>query len=131
MHEFGIAKSLVDNVKTEAVKNQATEVSEVILEIGELTFIGIDQLKFAYATLTKEIKILANSRLEIKQIPAEVSCKTCGYKGPLRNYDGASTHIITPMFACPSCGGKIDILKGRECTITNIKMMVDDDVQVS
>ena len=128
MHEFGIAKSLAESVREEAEKNHATSVSEVYVDIGELSFVGVDQLKFAYQLIAKETKILEKSILLITEIPAEVLCENCGYEGPLKNLEEPETHFITPIFACPSCAGKIQILKGRECTIKNIKLMVDDDV---
>lgn len=130
MHEFGIAKSLVENVENAAIQNRAIEISEVIVEVGELSFISIDSLRFAYNALIKDNSILAGSKLTIREISAKVSCRNCGYEGPLKKYDDPGSHFITPVFACPECQGKIDILQGRECTIKNIRMMVEDDVQV-
>ncbi|UCH87986.1 MAG: hydrogenase maturation nickel metallochaperone HypA [Thermoplasmata archaeon] len=128
MHEFGIAKALVENVEAEAAKQNASVVSEVVVDIGELSFVGETQLKFAYDVITREIEALAKSKLVIQTVKAEVSCESCGYTGGLKNYDDPATHFITPVFACPSCGGKITIIKGRECTIRTIRMMVEDDV---
>ena len=125
MHEFGIAKALVENVIAEAEKNNASSVSEVVVEVGELSFIGIDQFKFAYGILSKEIELIARSVLTIVEIDAEISCESCGHSGPLERLDEPATHFITPMFACPKCSGKVKIEKGRECTIKNIRMEVD------
>jgi hydrogenase nickel incorporation protein HypA/HybF len=130
MHEFGIAKSLVESVEEAAHQNRATTVSEVMVEVGELSFVGIDQLRFAYGILVKDIKMLSRSKLTIKEIPAIISCKSCDYEGPLKRFDEPDSHFVTPVFACPECMGKVDIVQGRECTIKNIRMMVDDDVQV-
>ena len=130
MHEFGVAKSLVETVENAAVENHATSVSEVVVDIGELAFIGIDQLKFAYGLLIQESNILKNAKLTVHEIPARVLCKNCGYEGPLSRFDEPESHFVTPVFACPECFGKIDFISGRECTIKNIRMMVDDDVQV-
>jgi hydrogenase nickel incorporation protein HypA/HybF len=125
MHEFGVAKALVENVVEEAEKNNARSVSEVIVEVGELSFIGVDQFKFAYGILSKEVPLLANSVLTIVNIDAEISCESCGYRGPLERYDEPATHFITPVFACPKCFGKVNIEKGKECIIKNIRMEVD------
>jgi hydrogenase nickel incorporation protein HypA/HybF len=125
MHEFGIAKALVENVVAEAEKNNARSVSEVIVELGELSFVGKDQFKFAYGILAKEIAIIERSILTIIDIDAVVSCEACGYNGPLQRFDEPETHFITPMFACPKCSGKVKIERGRECTIKNIRMEVE------
>jgi len=125
MHEFGVAKALVEHVIEEAEKNKATSVLEVIVEVGELSFIGTDQFSFAYEVITKEIDLLRNSKLTLIKIDAEISCESCGFVGPLEKIDEPSTHFITPMFACPKCFGKVNINKGKECTIKNIRMTVD------
>jgi hydrogenase nickel incorporation protein HypA/HybF len=130
MHEFGVARSLVENVEYTARENRAKEVSEVMVEIGELSFVSVDALRFAYHALVKESELLGSSKLTITEIPARVSCQSCNYEGPLKRFDEPESHFITPLFACPEYNGKIDILQGRECTIKNIRMMVDDDVQV-
>ena len=129
MHEFGVARSLVEAIEDAAMENGATSVSEVTLDIGELAFIGIDQLRFAYNLLVQDKDMLRSAKLTINEIPAVVKCTSCGYEGPLSRFDEPQSHFVSPVFACPGCYGKIEILSGRECTIKNIKMMVDDDVQ--
>jgi hydrogenase nickel incorporation protein HypA/HybF len=126
MHEFGIAKTLAESVLEEASRQKALNVSEVIVEVGELSFIGTDQLKFAYNIIAKNDAIIANSKLVINNVSAEVTCKACGYVGPLKKIEEPETHFITPIFACPDCEGRVEISKGRECTIKNIRMTVDD-----
>lgn len=126
MHEFGIAKSLVEGVVVEAEKNHAVSVTEVLVEIGELTFINHEQLSFAFNIISSEIPLLAGSKLVMEARSAEVSCSSCGYSGSLKRFDEPQTHIIIPVFACPSCDGKVDIIKGRECAIKNIKLNLED-----
>jgi len=130
MHEFGVARSLVENVENAVLENNAASVSEVVLDIGEMAFIGIDQLRFAYGLLVQDNEKLKGSKLTINEIPARVVCENCGYEGALSRFDEPESHFVSPVFACPECFGKVEFISGRECTIKNIRMMVDDDVQV-
>jgi Zn finger protein HypA/HybF involved in hydrogenase expression len=35
-------------------------------------------------------------------------------------------HYMMPVFACPECGGEVEITRGNGVTITNVKLMIDD-----
>ena len=74
--------------------------------------------------MEKEPKI-ANDALRITAIPAEVRCLACNYEGPLRVENSEQNHIA-PVFQCPKCQGKIEIIKGKECTVVNLRMELED-----
>ena len=46
MHELSMAQAIVDTVLDAAEKNNATEVVEVTIEVGMLTMLNPEQLKF-------------------------------------------------------------------------------------
>jgi hydrogenase nickel incorporation protein HypA/HybF len=122
MHEFSRTSQIVEAVLNEAQKQNAVEVTEVEVEIGDLTFLVIEQVRFAYEILTDKT-IAKDSKLTIKQIPGRGKCDSCGYDGPLSYLNDEQFHIVVPTFNCPRCGKPLLISAGRECVIRRIRIM--------
>ena len=129
MHEFSVMSSVVSSIIEEIERLQREEgkkierVNEVILEVGELTFLAHEQLRFCYEILSQD-NILKGSKLTIKEIKAKVHCPECGYTGPVEYY--TEFHLTAPVLQCPECGHTVEILKGRECTVKAINLEVAD-----
>lgn len=121
MHEFSRTSQIVEAVLTEAEKEHAVKVIEVEVEIGDLTFLGLEQVRFAYKILTDKT-IAKNSKLTIKQIQGRGKCDSCGYDGPLSYLDDPQFHLSVPTFNCPRCGKPLSISAGRECIIKRIRI---------
>ena len=121
MHEFSRTSQIVEAVLTEAEKQHALKVIEVEVEIGDLTFLGLEQVRFAYKILTDKT-IASNSKLTIKQTPGRGMCDSCGYDGPLSYLDDPQFHLSVPTFNCPRCGKPLSISAGRECIIKRIRI---------
>ena len=115
----------MENVLREARARNAKEVSEVHLVIGELTFLGLEQVRFSYKVLT-EGTMLENSRLFIETQEGVVRCGRCGYEGSFNYEDDPMYHVPIPTLQCPKCRGTVDIIGGRECLIKSIKLVVDN-----
>jgi hydrogenase nickel incorporation protein HypA/HybF len=121
MHEFSMTSQIVEAVLSEAKKQHAQKVIEVEIEIGDLTFLGIEQIRFAYEILTDKT-IAKDSKLTIKQIPGRGKCDSCGYDGPLSYLNDEQYHMIIPTFNCQRCGKPLSITAGRECIISRIRI---------
>ncbi len=121
MHEFSRTSQIVEVVLSEAEKQHAAKVIEVEVEIGDLTFLGLEQVRFAYEILTDKT-IAKNSKLTIKQIPGQGKCDSCGYDGPLSYLNDPQFHISIPTFNCPRCGKPLSVSAGRECVIKRIRI---------
>jgi hydrogenase nickel incorporation protein HypA/HybF len=119
MHEFSMTSQIVEAMLGEAKKQGALKVAEVEVEIGDLTFLGIEQVRFAYKILTDNT-IAKDSELKIAQIPGRGKCDGCGYDGPLAYLDQEELHMIVPTFNCPRCGRHLTISAGQECIIKRI-----------
>lgn len=122
MHEFSRTSQIVEAVLNEAAKQDAAKVTQVEVEIGDLTFLGLDQVRFSYRILTDKT-IAKDSKLTIKRIRARGKCDSCRYDGPLSYLDDPEFHIAFPTFNCPRCGKPLTISAGRECTIKRIRML--------
>jgi hydrogenase nickel incorporation protein HypA/HybF len=113
---------IVESVLGEANKHGAKKVTEVHLVIGKLTFLGIEQVLFAYRILTEET-IMKGSKLIIREKDGVIECLNCGFRGALEFKDDLMYHVPTPIFKCPECGEAVKIIEGKECTIESIKMV--------
>ena len=125
MHEFSIVEGIVKAVMGEALRHEAISVEEVYVEVGDLAFLNSAQLIFAFNTLKKDT-IMANAQLLIANIEAQVKCRECGYTGAMEPEGGEDHHFSTPFIMCPECNGPVDILTGRQCTVRNVRLKVDD-----
>ncbi len=122
MHEFSMTTQIVENVLQEAQKHNAKKVTEVHLIIGELTFLGAEQVRFSYDILV-EGTIMEGSKLYIKEKNGVVKCSSCDYEGAFMYEDNPTLHAPIPTLSCPKCGGIVSVVGGRECTIKSIKLV--------
>jgi hydrogenase nickel incorporation protein HypA/HybF len=123
MHEFSIMSLIVDAVKTEASKRNATKVESVTIDIGEFTMLGDEQMRFAFDVLAKDT-MMDGATLVIREVKGEIEC-TCGFRGHVSPEDDAP-HRGAPVLECPKCGGGATVVGGRECIIRDIKLVVPD-----
>lgn len=125
MHELSMAQAIVDTVLDAAKKNDAQEILEVTVEVGKLTMLNPEQLKFLMDIITEDT-LLENAQLIIEEIPVEIQCSSCDFKGEASTE--GSDHYLT-IVLCPECGERnVEITKGRECNVKNIRIeKVDED----
>ncbi len=119
MHEFSVMNQIVNAVLQEVKKHNVKSVSEVHLEIGELTFLGHEQMRFAYQILTEK-NMLKNSKIIISEKKAKIKCSQCNYNGKIKYEYDPSFHFSLPTFTCPKCSNPVDIVEGKECVIKRI-----------
>jgi len=126
MHEFTFAEGIIGQVLRLAEEKGALKVHRVGLEIGELAMISEEALRFAYSVLSEEFELLSGSTLDITYRKGVVRCPGCGYSGELRTIHGEGFHTMFPVFTCPECGDRLEVVEGRDSIITNIEMEVSD-----
>ncbi|MDI6903226.1 MAG: hydrogenase maturation nickel metallochaperone HypA [Methanocellales archaeon] len=127
MHEYSVAMEIYEVVLKTAMKNDATKVISVDLELGELTHINPEQLVFCLESIAKG-SLMEDATLNLIGIPPKVKCK-CGYEGVL---DAKRYHTISDLafnLSCPGCGNPVPKLtSGKEINVRNIKIELDEDV---
>ncbi len=121
MHEFSVTTQVVEAILAEAEKHKAKRVTQVYLKIGSLSFLNPEQVRFAFKVLSKD-SILEKSRLFITEVPGEVRCPSCEYRGPLNMEDDPALHIPYPTLICPKCGSLVEIIAGKGCEIEKVKV---------
>lgn len=124
MHEFSMSKAIADSVLDTAEQQNAKEVLQVEIELGKLSFLNPEQVKF-WVQLSFEGTIAKRAKLNIKVIEPWISCRVCGYAGKLTVEDDPIYHgLLVPSFSCPECeSSQIEMERGRECTIKSIEIL--------
>jgi hydrogenase nickel incorporation protein HypA/HybF len=110
MHELGICRNIVAIV-SEAAKGRP--VTRVTLEIGQLSGVVPDALRFAFEAVTLDT-VLQGAVLEVIGIPGRAQCADCG-----------ANFALTALHAACICGShRLTRLAGQEL---NIKTMETAD----
>jgi hydrogenase nickel incorporation protein HypA/HybF len=116
-------QNVLETVLNAAKPHKAEKIVEISLEVGELTFLKPEELKFAFSILS-EGTIAEKARLRIKRIKPRIKCAECGYGGYVK-YEGPEHHSldIPIQLKCIKCGStKVEITSGRELNIKDIKL---------
>ncbi len=110
----------MDAVLDAAEENDAKKVTEVFLEIGELTALNPDQLRFIFETVSKGT-VAQDAIYDITVVSPLINCKKCSYRGPIEFFE--KLHFFLPVIKCPECGEtEVEIIAGRECCVKKIKI---------
>ena len=113
MHEMSIAQSLLDVIKAEMRKHDATGLKSVLVHIGQLSAIVPESLSFCFEIMTSGTE-LEGAKLNMEVIPLTGNCRKCGQLFEIKDY----------AFECPLCHGTdIETLSGQELSI--VEMEVD------
>jgi hydrogenase nickel incorporation protein HypA/HybF len=117
VHEASIALAIVDEVSQRAKGAGITRVHTVFVQVGALTSVVPDALRFAWDVVT-EGTVAAGSRIEIEHTPLAIVCAPC---------DAERTIEMGTLPICPVCGTSSSaIVSGRELLVT--AMEVADDL---
>jgi hydrogenase nickel incorporation protein HypA/HybF len=119
MHELSVMTQLIQAALNSLNGYDIVRVNNLYLDVGELTFLNPEQLKFSFQVLTKDTA-LHGAELVINERKAEVTCESCGYEGALKEPEG--DHFGFLRLFCPKCGAKVKILSGKECVLKRIEM---------
>ena len=129
MHEFSIMTQMVASILEQTSSQPGLlSIEEVKLEVGELTFLNDEQLRFSFKVLAEKEPLLQGAKLVVENRRAKARCMSCGYEGGLEYVEEEGYHLSLPIFSCPKCGEPVEILEGKECAIVNVRAKVDDDV---
>jgi hydrogenase nickel incorporation protein HypA/HybF len=108
MHELGITQNIVSIVVENA---KGKKVQRVLLEIGKLSAIMPDAVKFCF-DICSQGTVLEKAKLEIIEIPGLAVCRQCGSKIPLEK----------PFGKCNCGGNQLDLIAGEELKIKEIEV---------
>lgn len=108
MHELGITQNIIAIV-SENAQNQ--KVQRVLLEIGQLSAIMPDAIKFCF-DICAQGTIVEGAILEILEIPGMAKCRQCG----------ATIPLVKPFGICKCGSVELDLIAGQELKIKEIEV---------
>ena len=112
MHEFAIARSVLDAVRAEAKLRPGMRVLKIGVRIGDLAGLDPDALSFCFEALTKGTDF-GSVALEIERKPRRQRCLRCFKEFVVLNYETS----------CPECGeGSTVFLSGDELELAYLEM---------
>ena len=110
MHEMALAQSMLEIVESTARKAGAARVTNVRLEIGVLSHVAADALRFCFDAVTRG-SLAEGASLTIDDIPGEAWCMPCATGIPL-------ARIGEP---CPRCGSyQLAVTRGDDMRVKDI-----------
>lgn len=117
MHESILAEQILGAALTEAGRVHAKSVTRLILKLGGLEGVSAETLEAMFRERARGT-IAERAELAIDVVPGRVECTACraesdvsvvaeGNRGPL---------------ACPKCGGRVRILRGRGWVLEGVRV---------
>ena len=117
MHELSIANTILNIVINEKMIKNLPEINTIGLKIGALSGILPDALEFSFDAIKKDTP-LANTQLEITEIPVSGICGSCNTK----------FQVSDLIFACPECHStSIKVDQGQEMDIDYLE--IEDEME--
>ena len=121
MHEFSFAYNIFKVAEATALKYNAKKISEVYLEIGELTLIVPELLKQSFKMATSG-SIAEGAELVIEVIPGKIKCRECGKISTVTLSEDAQLTGLQ-LFQCRHCESKnTEVIEGKKANVKNIKI---------
>jgi hydrogenase nickel incorporation protein HypA/HybF len=110
MHELSIALEIIEIAEEQVKKANALTVSEIELEIGELSGVEVDALEFALEVAVKDT-VLSGAKRTVDVVHGRARCNDCSDEFPVED-------LFTP---CPECQGfNTRIIQGQELRVKSL-----------
>jgi len=114
MHELGIVFYIINDVKQVAEQNNATHITNVTLNLGEVSGVVPDLLTDCWQWAVKKEPLLTDCTLTIVTLPAITYCEDCQREYP----------TVAHGKTCPHCQSPNTFLKtGNEVEIKDISIV--------
>ncbi|WP_206201930.1 hydrogenase maturation nickel metallochaperone HypA [Terasakiella sp. SH-1] len=112
MHEMSLCESILQIMEEQAVQQNFTTVQSVRLEVGPLSGVEIEALRFGFEVVTRNT-LADGCALEILETQAQAWCMECAELVEIKErYD-----------ACPKCGShQLQVSCGDELRIKDMEV---------
>jgi len=112
MHELSLCEGVLQILEEHAVSRGFKQVKGVWLEIGALSGVDPEAMRFGFDAVMKGT-LAEGAVLEIIDLPGTAWCMSCGKSVPVKaRYD-----------ACPDCGGyQLQVTGGDEMRIKELEV---------
>lgn len=118
MHEYSVVASLIELCEENARKHNSSEVSKILVSIGERSNMDKSLFISAFEAFREESEICKNAELEIRDEKVSLKCKECHYEFEPENLNYG---------ICPKCGNtNLEISKGNEMLLLSLELKEND-----
>ena len=112
MHELSICQSLMAQIESIALENNAQSVTSVVIAMGPLSGVEAQLLKNAYP-IASAGTVAENAELIINELPIRVKCNQCG----------SETDALPNKLVCKECGDwRTTLLSGDELMLMSVEL---------
>ncbi|MEJ2423859.1 MAG: hydrogenase maturation nickel metallochaperone HypA [Candidatus Thiodiazotropha sp.] len=112
MHEMSLCESVIQILQDNAVSQGFKRVKTVWLEIGELSGVEVEAMRFGFEVVSRGT-LADQAALEIIESPGTAWCMQCG----------KSVRVRQRFDACPECGSyQLQINGGEEMRIKELEV---------
>ncbi len=109
---MSLAEGVLQLVEDTARREQASRVKLVVLEIGRMSSVQPEALRFCFDAVTRG-SIADGAQLEIVDVPGSGWCMVCAASVPMQERYGA----------CPNCGShQVQPTAGTEMRVKEIEI---------
>ena len=96
MHELGLVFHMVDLLEKVGEENELTHIERVVLDLGEVSGVLVDQLQDCWKWASAKSELLAGAVLEVNQLAAVTICNDCGRTYPTIAHGRICPHCESP-----------------------------------
>jgi hydrogenase nickel incorporation protein HypA/HybF len=135
MHEWALAEGVVATATRFAEENGITDVTEVVIVVGELQQVEHEVLEFAFEHL--KTPLFKDTRFVLKSQPAKFKCRNCGNEWGFTSEGvteeiSEAIHFVPEMahvyIRCSQCGSPdFEVTEGRGVWLATIKGVKGDE----
>ena len=112
MHEMALCEGIIQIVEDEARRQCFSRVKAVCVEIGALSHVAPDAMKFCFEAVAART-LARGARLEIVELPGVAWCMACS----------TSVEIKQRYEPCPSCGSyQLQVTAGEEMRVKELEV---------
>ena len=112
MHEMSIAQGIIDIVRQEMKRYDASVLKSVRLSVGAMSAVVPEALSFCFNVIVSGTE-LEGAKLIYDAVPLIGLCELCSRQFEIENF----------LFECPYCKAtKIKTVSGRELTIVEMEI---------
>lgn len=110
MHEMSLAENVLKIIEDSVRNQKINRVRTVVLEIGALSVVEPDAMRFCFDAVTRGSKA-EGAQLEIIELPGKGWCMDC-----------AKAVVLIERFGlCPECNGtRVEITGGNEMRVKEL-----------
>lgn len=113
MHEISLLESVLEIVETQARQQNFTQVKKISLEIGALSCVAAEALRFGFDVVMKGT-LAENAELTIIEIAGQGKCSRCAQLLELETLHDPCSH-------CGAFG--VQIMQGEQMRIKELRVI--------